>query len=95
MPVPGYLYCVSHPAFPGYSKIGRTTSPSRRLRAYNTGCPTNSYRLDWSLPTPDCLLTELIAHHKLDGYRATGEWFSLNPIDAYFLLMSLEEKPDT
>lgn len=77
----GFVYLVVHPRFPGWIKVGSTTNPERRLRGYQTGDPERSYRMLATVPTPDRLTTEWLAHTRLTslGYLRRGEWFEVGP----------------
>ena len=48
----GWLYILSHPAYEGWIKIGKTVNLAARLTAFNTGVPNeeNHYRYEWTYP---------------------------------------------
>ena len=75
----GFVYVISHPAFPGYVKIGRAFNPESRLRGYQTGCPERRYRLYAAVYFEDCYFGEKEVHARLNEERACGEWFAISP----------------
>ena len=78
----GFVYVITHPAFPGYVKIGRAYNPESRLRQYQTGCPHRGYELYAAIYFEDCYMAEKEIHARLDeSYRngALGEWFNISP----------------
>jgi hypothetical protein len=84
---PGYIYIISNPLWPGYSKVGRARRVSDRLRNYQTYSPHRDYRLNHSIPVQDRYLAEAVAHRHLAGYRVLGtEWFVIDPTDAFTLI---------
>ena len=85
--LPGFIYGVTHPAFPGYVKIGHTNSPRARLQKYNTGCPHRAYELAFTIFVTDQYAAEQLAFKRLAGSRIHGtEWFAIHPQDAFNLL---------
>jgi len=78
----GFVYVITHEAFPNYVKIGRAFDPTSRLRSYQTGCPHRGYRLFAAIYFEDCYMAEKEIHARLeDEYRngALGEWFNITP----------------
>jgi len=78
----GFVYVITHPAFPGYVKIGRAFDPEARLRGYQTGCPHRAYELYAAVYFEDCHWAEKEIHARLEyEYRngALGEWFNITP----------------
>lgn len=45
----GYLYIITNPAFPNFVKIGTTHNLKQRLHVYQTGDPSRSYKIEYSL----------------------------------------------
>ena len=79
----GYVYAVTHPAFPGWCKVGKTTDPYRRLSSYQTGDPESRYHMDIRIETPNRHKAEVetIAMLESRGKVVTGEWFRGEPIE--------------
>lgn len=78
----GFVYVITHPAFPNYVKIGRAFDPESRLNGYQTGCPHRAYELYAAIYFEDCHWAEKEIHARLDeSYRngALGEWFNISP----------------
>lgn len=78
----GFVYVITHPAFPGYVKIGRAFDPESRLRGYQTSCPCRDYELYAAVYFEDCHMAEQEIHARLaDEQRngALGEWFYITP----------------
>lgn len=73
----GFVYVITHPAWPEYCKVGRAFDPESRLRGYQTGCPNRAYRLRYAAYFPDCVAAEKLIHDTLADYRAEGEWFRI------------------
>lgn len=87
----GYVYCLVHPSWPGYVKIGKARNLSRRLSQYNTGDPLRRYEYAFTGWFPDCDIAERIAQRRLRGYAVPdgGEWFQISVDDAYALLNTM------
>jgi len=85
----GFVYVLTHPAFPGSVKVGRTNSPRQRLSTYNTGCPGRRYKFAAVVPVHDAASAESAAAELLRGHALLGEWFQLHPTDAVALLTAL------
>jgi hypothetical protein len=85
---PGYVYAVTHPAFPGYVKVGRAVDPRKRLQGYNTSCPRNQFSLAFTIHYENHKLAEIAIHDRLRGLRgdATGEWFKAHPDDIFQII---------
>jgi hypothetical protein len=73
----GFVYAITNEAWPGWVKVGRATNPTARLSSYQTGDPTQSYRLAHLEPVADAPHAEFAAHERLKklGYTRRGEWF--------------------
>ena len=87
----GFVYVITHPAFPGYVKIGRAFDPASRLRGYQTGCPTRSYKLNHAVYFHDCYHAEKEMHLRLSSLNETGEWFRLTADQATNFIDHLRE----
>ncbi len=81
----GFVYVITHPAFPDYVKIGRAFDPKSRLKGYQTGCPHRGYELYAAIYFEDCHWAEREIHARLDeDFRngALGEWYYISPLNA-------------
>lgn len=87
----GFVYVITHPAFPEYVKIGRAFDPESRLSGYQTGCPRRDYKLHFAAYFVNCHSAERFIHDWLADYRAEGEWFRLLPCVAEQVIYELME----
>lgn len=72
----GFIYVITNPAWPGFSKVGRALDPEDRLRSYQTGDPHRAYVLEGYFYAPDRKATEKKVHNALEKFRLeTSEWF--------------------
>ena len=74
----GFVYILTHPAWPGYVKIGRACDPEQRLASYQTGCPMRAYRMFEAVYFGNCQFAEAELHARLHNARVHGEWFALS-----------------
>lgn len=78
----GFVYGVTHPAFPSWVKVGMTTDPERRLGDYQTGAPHRDYDMPVSAFFEDRFEAERRVHEYLEAnYHRQGEWFRA-PLEA-------------
>lgn len=80
MGVPGYVYVLQNPAFPGVLKIGRTTRlPEERADELSrqTGVPA-PYQVVFSEFFEDCHAAEKAVHEALAARRRKGEFFRVS-----------------
>lgn len=90
-----FIYALTHPAWPGFTKIGKAENPARRLSSYNVGCPERAYRYAACLPVHDAAAAEAAAHRLLRGLQILNtEWYQIHPIDAIGLLKHLQQGSD-
>jgi hypothetical protein len=91
----GFVYAITNEHFPGWVKVGRSTNPSRRLRAYQTGDPTQSYRLAHVEPAADCQYAEWAAFERLKklGHPRSGEWFEIDLAKVKRVLRKVAREP--
>ena len=75
----GFVYVITHPAFPGYVKVGRAYDPESRLKGYQTGCPHRAYELYAAVYFEDCHFAEHEIHARLCAHEGCGEWFAISP----------------
>lgn len=75
----------------GLYKIGRSSDPSRRLKAFSSG-PVE-VTLVWQQEFTDAQQAERVAHHFFRKYRVRGEWFRLNPeqVKHFIAINTLQE----
>lgn len=93
--LPGYVYGVTHPAWPGHVKIGKTTLPKKRLSNYNAGCPHRMFKYAFKIAVANCHAAEAAAHNRLLTWNVAGtEWYRIHPDDAFALLACLPQKED-
>lgn len=85
-PTNGWVYVVSNPAWPGYSKVGHARRLERRLGSYNTSSPFRDFVVEYAVYTADRLSLEREVHDRLNGLRVDGEWFRIHPEDAQQIL---------
>jgi hypothetical protein len=72
-------------------KIGFTTGdPMSRMKSLQTG---NPHRLEMVGAVEGERFLEELAHLRFERYRAAGEWFNVNPLDA-FMWLKYERKED-
>lgn len=66
----------------GITKIGKASSPTRRVASLNTGSPVK-LTLKYESPAMDAAdLVEKLAHQLLAEKRLNGEWFSVSTEEA-------------
>lgn len=82
----GFLYVITNPAWPGYSKIGRTTNAVSRHRTYQTASPHRDYTLHYARWFADVCRAERTLKDLFPGHREIGEWHLLHPEDAANLI---------
>lgn len=87
----GFVYLITHPAFPGYVKIGRACNPESRLNAFQTGCPFRGYQLEEAVYFHDCYFAEGELHARQELKRKEGEWFRSSVDEAKRQLYLLRE----
>lgn len=81
----GYVYVLTHPAYPGHVKIGYTTQPiERRIAQLSTGSPV-PFRLAYAAKLPNPQGVERVLHAKYAAFRVSysgrqsggAEWFKV------------------
>lgn len=82
----GYLYAITNPAWPGHTKIGRTTNVTSRHRTYQTASPRRDYKLHYARWFPDVCRAERTLRDLFSGQRVNGEWHLIHPEDAANLI---------
>lgn len=76
----GFVYIITHPAWPDYLKIGCAINPESRLRDYQTYCPHRAFVLEHVVYCSDRREAEAKVHALFAAHRASGEWFRV-PLD--------------
>jgi hypothetical protein len=72
----GLLYCISNPAFEGYTKIGITNNIKKRLAAYQTYDPYRAYKVETYKFVFDKRLVEKTILSMFQADLDKGEWIS-------------------
>ena len=85
----GDLYVCTNPAWPGYSKIGRSVDVARRLYSYQTASPYRDYEITYTRTFADIQKAERALKALIPGLRAKGEWVHIHHDDAATLIDSL------
>ncbi len=70
------VYVIERPD--GQVKIGKTNSPTKRIRALESQGGFRSQRAWVSIPGALANTTELRVHHALNHSRKVGEWFAVD-----------------
>ena len=83
----GWLYVVTNPMWPEWSKIGVTRDLSKRLSSYNTGAPTSQvfYEVRFSIHHQYARQIEYDIHRNLLNSPLRGdtsEWYKISVDDA-------------
>lgn len=74
----GFVYIITHPAWPDFLKIGHAINPESRLRDYQTYCPQRAFRLEHAVYCTDRREAEAAVHERFARDRAAGEWFRVS-----------------
>ena len=69
-----YIYIITHHAFPGWIKVGKTRSPKERLSQYQIGCPDRAYKIDYIVAVDDPNKVE--SYFKCYVPSNGSEWFN-------------------
>lgn len=72
----GYVYIARCDT--GHIKIGRSKSPNKRIKHFDTIMPVSVSLMSWFY-ADNYLAAESLLHRQLDTYREKGEWFKLPP----------------
>lgn len=84
---PGTIYCLVHPRFPGFCKVGMSITPDNRLKQYQTGCPRNEYSFAWTVEVRRRRSVEHELLNHLYHVRQGGtEWVQAHPNDVKLFL---------
>lgn len=71
-----HIYVIERPD--SLVKIGRSVSPTQRIRCLETQGGFSASRAWFSLPTDFCVNAELRTHKDLVDHRQIGEWFKVD-----------------
>ena len=82
LPKSGFVYVISHPAFPGYVKIGSACDVTNRVNQLRTSYPTGHTKIHYAELCEDRHAVERRAHQIMAPYRADGEWFRVDAVSA-------------
>lgn len=77
--------CAGHPV-----KVGIAVDVERRLKALQTGFP-HRLRVYYHVEVGDRMArqVERECHVRLDAYRLNGEWFDIDPRDAFLVVQGV------
>lgn len=81
-----YLYIITHPKFPGWIKLGRTSNLASRLTTYNTGCPFKEYKYEYYIEILLPVIYNVEQHFKINVHSNGYEWFEISVDDAIKLI---------
>lgn len=82
-----YIYIITHPAFTGWIKVGRTTWPKERLVNYQTGCPDRAYQMVYKLVTTEVRAIESYFRSYIESNGC--EWFKCTVDKAIEIIESI------
>ena len=81
----GFVYLAVNPAWPGRVKVGRTTSPDKRLSQYQTASPFRDWEFAALVWFPDHFAAE---REMLKRLNTSNEWAA---VDSFFAAKVLNE----
>ena len=64
-----YVYILTNEAYPGYCKIGRAVTPSKRIRQINGAGTVSEWKLMYALSVTDDVIVEGLIHQYLAPLR--------------------------
>ena len=73
----GLVYCIPHPVYPEWFKIGASNNMKNRLNALNAATPFRDYTCIYQIESNDRIITESKIHDRLVklGVEKRYEWF--------------------
>jgi len=83
----GYIYIIIHPLYPNWIKIGNTVNPEMRLKSYQTGDPTRSYRMYFKEEINNVNYIE--DYFKINVISNGYEWFKIKKEKAKNIILKL------
>lgn len=88
----GFLYVMTNPAWPYYSKVGRTTNLLSRYRSYQTASPYRDFLLYYYRYFQNIWAVERHFFQTFKQCERRGEWLALHPDDACLLIDRVKEE---
>jgi len=82
-----FIYVLTHPFFPEWVKIGRTTNPEQRLTQYQICCPFRLFKMDYIISIENPLYIESYFDNFVPNNNY--EWCNINKDDAISIINSL------
>lgn len=92
-----YVYILTNIAYPGYCKIGKAITPSKRVKQINGAGTVSEWDLKYALPVTDDYKVENLIHNKLEFLRrnshqgSSREFFEISLEDALEVLILMGE----
>lgn len=92
-----YVYILTNKAYPGYCKIGKAVSPSRRVKQINGAGTVSEWVLRFALPVNDDYKVEGMIHKELEYLRRSSyegssrEFFEISFEEAIKTVMKIGE----
>jgi hypothetical protein len=92
-----YVYILTNEAYPGYCKIGKAITPSKRIKQINGAGTVSEWKLEYALPVTDDYIVEKLIHNKLEIFRrnshqgSSREFFEISLEDALEVLILMGE----
>ena len=80
----GYI-CIAEIPETGHTKVGRSKTPTRRIKHFDTIMPLEVRVVSWFY-ADDYVAAEAWLHDYLKDYRIKGEWFDIPEMVIYNLL---------
>ena len=87
----GFVYLLVNRAWPGQVKVGRTTSPEKRLSQYQTASPLRDFEFAACVWFPDHIAAE---REMLKRLNTSNEWAAIDSFFAAKALSQLKEELD-
>jgi hypothetical protein len=87
-----YVYILTNIAYPGYCKIGKSVTPSKRVKQINGAGTVSEWKLEYALPVIDDYVVEKLIHEELEHLRrnshqgSSREFFEISLKDALEVL---------
>ena len=87
-----YVYILTNIAYPGYCKIGKAITPSKRVKQINGAGTVSEWKLEYALPVTNDYTVEKLVHSELEYLRrdshqgSSREFFEINLEDALKVL---------
>lgn len=90
----GFVYVITNPAWPGWTKVGHSRDPLRRLDSYQTGAPERDYALHGYCYFTDRVDAEKEIHSRLSMLDPipSGEWFGVSPPNCLAIVREVAEE---